>query len=82
MKTKFRIREEIVSENGKEKSRFYCEHKFLWWWFSTFYSENVDGDCGPDVYFHTKREALVALRGVFSTPGPELKYHYLAESND
>jgi hypothetical protein len=64
---KYRIREEIRTENGERISRFYCEHKFLWWWFLTFFNEGVDGCPGPDVFFNTKQEALTALRDHFQS---------------
>lgn len=76
MKTRFRIREEIRTKNGEKVSRFYCEHKFLWWWFLTFFEEDLDGCPGQEVFFATKQEALTALRNEFQPSKPvEVRFH-------
>ena len=73
MKVTFRIREEITHKNGKKISRFYCEEKLLWWWQDVFYSEDIDGTLGPEVYFNTKQEARMAILEHYQTS--EVRYH-------
>jgi hypothetical protein len=81
MKTRFRIREEIRTENGEESSRFYCEHKFRWWWWDTFvYYEDADDEDETGkmrlTYFNTKQEALKALRNHLQPPKlTEVRFH-------
>jgi hypothetical protein len=78
---KYRIREEIRTENGERISRFYCEHRFLWLWWDTFiYYEG--GDDEDEIgkrrltYFNTKQEALTALRDRFQFPElTEVRFH-------
>jgi hypothetical protein len=78
---KYRIREEIRTENGERISRFYCEHRFLWLWWDTFihYESLEDGDenCKRiTTYFNTKQEALKALRDRFQFPElTEVRFH-------
>jgi hypothetical protein len=81
MKTQFRIREEIRTENGEKISRFYCEHKFLWLWWDTFICYE-GGDEEDEIgkrrltYFNSKQEALTALRNEFQLSKPvEVKFH-------
>jgi hypothetical protein len=73
MKVTFRIREEITRKNGQKISWFYCEEKILWWWQGVFYSRYRDGSRGPEIGFHTKQAARMAILNHYQTP--EVRYH-------
>jgi hypothetical protein len=78
---KYRIREEIRTENGERISRFYCEHRFLWLWWDTFIhygSVDDEDEIGKrtTIYFNTKQEALKALRDHLQPPKlTEVRFH-------